>query len=109
MSDMPWAMAWYGQRQSVWCTLKVNAPAGENAAETFFAINDYIKPVELLLLTRLTMDRSIVLEEPWNNFALTCLVAKQAPSWFPLRASQPGWAPHFLVLTDLTARMQRKP
>jgi len=36
-------------------------------------------------------------------------VAKQAPSWFPLRASQPGWAPHFLVLTDLTARMQRKP
>jgi hypothetical protein len=109
MSDMPWAMAWYGQRESVWCTLKVNAPVNESTAETFFEVHDYIKPVELLLLSRLTMDQSVILEEPWNNFALTCLVAKQAPPWFPLRVSQPGWTPHFLVLTDVSARMQRKP
>ena len=107
MSDMPWAVAWYGDRQSMWCTLKVAAPAGESTTETFFAINDYLKPVKLLLLTRLTMERSVVDEDAWNNFALTCLVAKQPPPWFPLRAGQPGWYPHFLVLTETTSRILR--
>jgi hypothetical protein len=32
MSDVPWAVAWYGQRQCVWLTL--------NAQDDFFAIND---------------------------------------------------------------------
>ena len=109
MSDMPWAMAWYGQRESVWCTLKVNASGNESTAETFFAVSDYIKPVQLLVLSRLTVDQSVILEEPWNTFALTCFVAKQAPAWFPLRVTQPYWTPHFIVLTDMSARMQRKP
>ena len=47
MSDMPWAMAWYGQSQSVWLT---------SSPEDFLAISDYQKPIKLLLLTRMTID-----------------------------------------------------
>src|SRR2546429_2067228 len=36
MSDMPWAMAWYGKRQSVWTTLNVQDRKGQ---DDFFAIN----------------------------------------------------------------------
>ena len=43
MSDVPWAVAWYGQRQCVWLTL--------NAQDDFFAINDNLKPVQALYLT----------------------------------------------------------
>ena len=48
MSDVPWAVAWYGQRQCVWLTL--------DAQDSFFAVNDYIKPVQALYLTPETMD-----------------------------------------------------
>ena len=48
MSDIPWAVAWYGNRQCVWLTL--------NAQSEFFAINDLLKPVRALYLTPQTMD-----------------------------------------------------
>ena len=48
MSDVPWAVAWYGQRQCVWLTL--------NAQDDFFAINDNLKAVQALYLTPLTTD-----------------------------------------------------
>ena len=51
MSDVPWAVAWYGQRQCVWLTL--------NAQDDFFAINDYLKPVQALYLTPETMDAKL--------------------------------------------------
>ena len=52
MSDVPWAVAWYGRRQCVWLTL--------NAQDDFFAINDYLKPVQALYLTPETMDGRFV-------------------------------------------------
>ena len=46
MSDIPWAVAWYGQRQCVWLTLKCTPDAKDpNTHEDFFAINDYLKPI----------------------------------------------------------------
>ncbi|HEY2330078.1 MAG TPA: glycosyltransferase family 39 protein, partial [Verrucomicrobiae bacterium] len=43
MSDMPWAVAWYGQHRCVWLT--------RNAQPDFYAVNDYLEPVEGLYLT----------------------------------------------------------
>jgi len=39
MSDIPWGVAWYGQRQSVWLTLKATADASDPGThEDFLAI-----------------------------------------------------------------------
>ncbi len=38
MSDIPWAVAWYGDRQAVWLTLNATAdPNNPNSTENFFA------------------------------------------------------------------------
>jgi 4-amino-4-deoxy-L-arabinose transferase-like glycosyltransferase len=52
MSDIPWAMAWYGQRQCVWLTPKVQPDFSE--------INDLQKPVDVLFLTKITLDSRII-------------------------------------------------
>jgi hypothetical protein len=98
MSDVPWAMAWYGQRQCVWLTL--------NAQSEFFAINDYQKPISALYLTPATMDNKFLTqwilpgELSWGSFILESLVKKEVPPTFPLRKTQSGWLPNQLVLTD---------
>jgi 4-amino-4-deoxy-L-arabinose transferase-like glycosyltransferase len=48
MSDVPWAVAWYGERQCVWLS--------NNDQDDFFAINDYVKTVSALYLTMKTMN-----------------------------------------------------
>jgi hypothetical protein len=65
MSDMPWAVAWYGQAQSVWLTQRVaptirelRSPDQMTAApEDFFSIHDYEKPIDALFLSRVTLDK----------------------------------------------------
>ncbi len=98
MSDIPWAVAWYGDRQCVWLTL--------NAEKDFFAVNDFLKPVSLLYLTPATMDNRFLSqwiragEKSWGSFILESLSKKEIPPYFPLRKSQAGWLPEQLVLTD---------
>src|ERR1035437_3263808 len=85
MSDIPWAVAWYGDRQCTWTTL--------NTQPDFYAINDYLKPVHALYLTLGTMDARLVTEclqggvDSWGNFVLKTVAANQIPSQFPLKAS----------------------
>jgi len=82
MSDVPWAVAWYGHHQCVWLTL--------NAQDDFNAINYWLKPVQALYLTPETMDDKLLsdcLRSPaggWGNFLLKSLVQNQIPSSFPL-------------------------
>lgn len=52
MSDVPWAMAWYGQRQCLWLP--------PTTQPEFSDINDLQKPIEVLLLTQLTLDSRIM-------------------------------------------------
>lgn len=47
MSDIPWAMAWYGEAQCAWLT---PSPAG------FLQINDFNKPVHVLYFSPVTTD-----------------------------------------------------
>jgi hypothetical protein len=90
MSDIPWAMAWYGQKQCVWLTL--------NSQTDFFEINDYRKSVQELYLTQVTLDSRFLTqwvrggELNWGSFVLGCILRKEMkqsgpPTGFPL----PHW------------------
>jgi 4-amino-4-deoxy-L-arabinose transferase-like glycosyltransferase len=98
MTDIPWAYAWYGNRQAVWLTL--------NAQSDFFAIYDYQRPISMLYLTPQTMDSRFLSqwvragEQSWGSFILESLIKKEVPPLFPLRKSPTGFLPEQLVLTD---------
>jgi len=94
MSDIPWAVAWYGDCQCIWLT--------QNAASEFFAVNDYLKPVRALYLTPQTMSdsflslRSRADENSWEKIILE----NRLPLNFPLRIVAPGFQPEQIFLTD---------
>ena len=98
MSDVPWAVAWYGRHQCVWLTL--------NAQDDFFAINDYLKPVQALYLTPETMNGKFASdliragEHSWGNFITSGVLQNQIPQGFPLRNAPTGFLPERLFLTD---------
>jgi hypothetical protein len=68
MSDIPWAVAWYGQKQCAWLTPKM--------MPDFADINDLQKPVQVLYLTKVTLDSRIISDwlaaggESWPNIIL---------------------------------------
>jgi len=117
MSDIPWAVAWYGRAQCMWLTL--------NAASDFLAINDYQKPVSVLYLSEDILNaRFLTLwylpgEMGWGNLMFAAMEAGKGSHWpkrldlvlrgpmdesfrFPLHYWQPGWPYQFL----LTSRQQ---
>jgi hypothetical protein len=108
MSDIPWAVAWYGDRQSVWLTL--NATANPNNPtewqESFFAINDALKPIHALYLTPESLDARFQSqwvrggELSWGHFIVGTLINGQVPAMFPLRKIPPGYLPEQLLLCD---------
>jgi len=52
VSDIPWAMAWYGNRTSVWLPLKPGSPT--NTHESFYELRE-LQPVTALYLTSKTL------------------------------------------------------
>jgi hypothetical protein len=97
MSDIPWAVAWYGDRQCTWTTI--------NSQYEFFQFNDYVKRVQALYLTLNTLDAKLFSEclqggvDSWGNFSLKTVAANQIPPQFPLRAAPFGLVSG-LFLTD---------
>lgn len=102
MSDMPWAMAWYGDRACLWTTLDT----GYATPSDFFTIHDHMKPIRLLYLTPISLDVKFVSEMVkgreyvWSRFALDSMVRTNVPPGFPLKHSPRGYLPEFLILTD---------
>jgi hypothetical protein len=98
MSDMPWAVAWYGNRNCVWTTL--------DSGRSFFAVNDEQRPISALYLTPLTIDvrfLSQILQGPdhgWSRFATEVLMQTNVPAQFPLRHARLKYAPDQLFLCD---------
>ena len=98
MSDIPWAMAWYGNRQCIWLTA--------NAEGQFYAVHDFIKPVKGLYLTPETTDSRFLSEwvrageHSWAAFVLEFIIRRQVSEKFPLRRSPDGFAPEQLFLSD---------
>ena len=84
MSDIPWAVAWYGDRQCTWTTL--------NSQYEFTAFNDFIKPVNALYLSRDTLDARLFTDclqgqgvpNSWYHFVFNMVTTSQLPKNFPL-------------------------
>jgi hypothetical protein len=96
MSDIPWAVAWYGNRPCAWLTLD-DGPA-------FYRLNQ-IKPVRMVYLTQRTTERRFLSQmavEPnsWGNFILDCWVHREAPDGFPLAYAPSGYLPYQMLLSD---------
>ncbi len=95
MSDVPWAMAWYGKRQCVWLTLRATPEVQrERTYEDFNAISDLQKPIAALYLTAATTDKKLRTafdsgDESWAGFVLRFALLQEVPSDFPL-AKTPG-------------------
>ena len=99
MSDIPWAMAWYGQTQSAWLT--------QNSESDFFTLNDNYKPVQELYLSYAMLDTRFrsqwfeganSKERTWGDLILNCATRRAPPPGFPLPHIQRGW-PDQLLLT----------
>lgn len=97
MSDVPWAVAWYGNRQCVWLSL--------DAQDEFTAVNK-IKPVQALYLTPKTTDGRFLSDwmegsdRGWGNFLFQMLTDKRIPTGFPLTKMPTGYFPERIFLTD---------
>ena len=99
MSDMPWAVAWYGNRQCAWLTKDCNLE--------FMQLNDYHKPVQAIFITPLTMDSRFLSqmvrgsERGWGRFTLDCAMKQEIPDYFPLKFSPIfNLMPDFFFLAD---------
>lgn len=88
MTDMPWALAWYGRTDSVLMTLRT----GQEPKEDFFRIHDFQRPFNAMLLTPITCDvpwRAELLASPdavWGRFYMDFLLRREnIPAGYPLK------------------------
>jgi hypothetical protein len=96
MSDIPGAVAWYGDRNCAWMTLDDD--------REFLKLNK-LEPVRAVLFTQRTTDNRFLTEmmlEPssWSQFVMACQAHREVPSDFPLRNSPAGFLPYQLFLSD---------
>ena len=93
MSDMPWAVAWYGDRRCVWVTTDAPLEPTTASKSDFFKIHDYHDRVKGLYLTLLTTDArffSDISRDPdyaWGQFMVEVLAKRSIPKGFPLTHS----------------------
>ncbi len=64
MTDMPWAVAWYGQRPSIDLTLKYKSNPAHKLKNGFYEV-DSLKPVSALYLTTKTL-KLLEAQALWN-------------------------------------------
>lgn len=80
-SDIPWAVAWYADRSTLWAPLREN---------DFIEINDRVRVITGMYLTQETLEQKTILEE-WlgeERFLLR-LFQPSPPSGFPLQSYRP--------------------
>ena len=91
MSDIPWAVAWYGNQNCVWLTRTVKPD--------FYTLYEQFQPVSALYFTEVTTDQrysSSVLnanELNWERFMLDMQMKGDVPDGFPLQAVSDIFAP----------------
>ena len=91
MSDIPWAVAWYGNQNCVWLTRTVKPD--------FYTLYEQFQPVSALYFTEVTTDQrytSSVLnanELNWERFMLDMQMKGNVPDGFPLQAVSDIFAP----------------
>lgn len=112
MSDIPWAVAWYGDRNCVRISLRVQDKQRKDqdlprtvtttkanvAPEDFYQINDFQRPINALYLSPLITEAPLRLfferdsDFAWGRFYFDVLVRKNAAGQFPLYHTYPGAA-----------------
>ena len=101
MSDIPWAVGWYGGRQCVWLTL--------DADKDFYTVHDTVKPVQALYLTPKTLKTvdtaamaRVIRQDirTWEAFTASLFLKQEVPTGFPLRKAFVELLPDQLFLTD---------
>lgn len=99
MSDMPWAVAWYGDRQSILLS--------RDPYQSFNDIHDWQKSVSGLYLTQVTLDQRFVTDWvrngwQWGKFVVDFVTKAQVPDGFPLSQSPDFLStfPHYLLIAD---------
>lgn len=109
MSDIPWAVAWYGDRQVMGLTMSGKVVTGQRPVpapgKDFYAVNDDIKTVSGIILSPKFMDSpygSGILEDSagWGRIVLQSLTVGEVPKGFPLKASRGDLLPSHFVLFD---------
>lgn len=101
MSDVPWAVAWYGNRPCVWLTV--------SAQSEFQEFHKKYKAINALYLTPVTMDAKFLTqnvwagENTWGSVALNILFKGELPENFPLVKAENEYPPEQMFLSD-TAR-----
>ncbi|MGA3180921.1 MAG: glycosyltransferase family 39 protein [Verrucomicrobiota bacterium] len=109
MSDIPWAVAWYGERPCAWLTL--------DDAGTFQQMNK-LQPLQAIYLTQRTTDRpflSLILDSQrgWGRFLFNGLPKSASPQGvmpegFELTAAPAEYMPAQLFVSD-TVRWDNSP
>jgi hypothetical protein len=115
MTDFPWATAWYGQRQSVWLSLKYQENPSLKFRNDFQTINSQGKPIRALYLSMRTlksMDTQALAPwiqgagvenweqavSDWESFVLLGAYLKQeVPTGFPLKSAPFGLFPELFL------------
>jgi hypothetical protein len=120
MADFPWAVAWYGHRQSVWLSLLHREVPGLKYRNDFYALNSQGKPISALYLSARTMktvetrpladwarrDSRAESWEPfvgeWESFVVVGVyLFREIPTGFPLKQAPFGMLPElFLAETE---------
>jgi 4-amino-4-deoxy-L-arabinose transferase-like glycosyltransferase len=101
MGDLPWANAWYGDRQCVWLTLRLSDPRHQ---DDFYSIHDMRKPVRALHFSHQTLDKPLLTElyvnqerGSWGHFAFGLIQAHaRIQHTLKLNASAEGTIPEGL-------------
>jgi hypothetical protein len=125
MSDFPWAVAWYGERQSVWLSSKYRENVSPKYRNDFYVFDRLGKPIRALYLSARTL-KSIDTQalhawasgageenweqavSDWESFALLgALLKHEIPTGFPLKRAPFGLLPE-LFLGD-SERNEGKP
>jgi hypothetical protein len=119
-SDLPWAVAWYGDRRCLWLPLTV---------KDFYDIHDFggppgFKGISFMLLTPYMLDRPLNSQLFKGEYAGWATVIRgRMPPEFPLKAltalppgtdqilfaDRPRWKDQQLAEPDLTPHLKRKP
>jgi hypothetical protein len=91
MTDIPWAVAWYGNRQAVWLSLKHKAGPEEKFRNDFYSLWEQFKPVSALYLA---------------SKSLQSLDMREVVKWTEGQAKDEDWKRFEGLATSLAKRME---
>jgi hypothetical protein len=101
MSDIPWAVGWYGDRDCMWIPIQVQDASGDD----FYAIHDFERRIAALYLSPFTAEAPLRLvgsgNHAWGRFYFDALMRRNLPKGFPLSHAYSGSAANgHLFLAD---------